>query len=183
MITLISETLGKGMDMDFAILLFVGGVIGFLGAFFSIHGRRQKDMGLDASHPEFLNLLDSCREEILIATDLDPSTFNDKRILEHLSLAHRKGCEIRVIFDNRANLYDVPRLVKLKNDGVVKIKKYARPLESHFVVVDGQHIRLDCHPFQQYEEKKAEGRVLFKTLELGRKYRHRFDQMWAEQAT
>lgn len=174
------QTLSKGIDMDFIILLIISILVGSFGAFFSIHGRRQKDKGLHESHPEFLNLIDSCREEMLITTDLDPSTFNDSRILEHLSESHKKGCEIKVIFDSRANLDDVPNFAKLQDEGVVKTKKHAWPLDMHFIVVDGKHVRLDSHPFRQYEEKEAEGRVLFKTLELGRKYRHRFDEMWTE---
>jgi len=172
------ETLGSGIDVDFLILLIVGGLVGSFCAFFSLHGARQKDVGYDKSHEEFTCLVDKARQEILIATDLDPNTFGSDRVLKHLSEAKNRGCSIRVVYDERAQIEDAPKLAKLQDRGVISIKKAEHELNMHFVVIDGQHVRLDSHPFQEFGKEETEGKVLMRTLELGRKYRRRFDEMW-----
>lgn len=174
---LILQTLGRGIDMELIILLIISGLIGALGAFFSLHGARQKDVGYDESHKEFLFLIEKAQHEILIATDLDSRTFDNDAVLHHLQEARKRGVDIRLIFDRRAKLSDVPKLAKLHESGVILTKRLGQCIDMHFVVIDGQHVRIDKHPFQQYEDG-AEGRVLLRTLELGRKYRHQFDVMW-----
>lgn len=174
--TSISET--RGIDVQLLLILFIGGFVGSLCAFLSLHGKKQKDVGYDESHEEFSFLLDRARNEVLIATDLDTNTFANDEVLDHLVEARNRGCDIRLLYDKRAKLEDVPKLAELHEKGVVATKKYPKALDVHFVVIDGQHVRLDRHPFRKYEEDGAEGRVILKTLELGRKYRHHFDVMW-----
>lgn len=165
--------------MAFLLLLIIGGLFGLFGALLSLHGKRIKDIGYPQSLQEFLLLISKARHEILIATDLDPTIFNNDLILTNLSEARRRGCDIRLVFDKRADLENAPKLAKLQDKGLITIKKHEQELDVHFVVIDGQHIRLDRHPFQQFEQE-GEGRVLLRTLELGRKYRHRFDEMWTQ---
>ena len=164
--------------MQFLLLLIVGVVIGALGALLSLHGVRKKDVGHEQAFKEFKCLINKGQHEILIATDLDPDCFNNHEFLDSLSQAKDRGCDIRILYDKRASLEGVPELAKLQKKGVVTIKKGEQEMDMHFAVIDGIHIRLDRHPFQQLGRTEAEGRVLTRTFELGRKYRHRFDQMW-----
>ena len=168
----------RGIDMELVLLLIIGGVIGFLGALLSLHGKVKKDVGYEQKHRELADLIERAKHEILIATDLDPYCFDNSEFLKCLSKAKYRGCNVKIVHDKRASLEDTPKLAKLQEKGVVSVKKYGKEIHTHFVVVDGQHVRLDRHQFQKYEQTKAQGRVLFRTLYLGRKYRRLFDEMW-----
>jgi len=121
--------------------------------------------GIYKDTPEnFARIFKKCREDLLIATDLDSELFGNHLVLGTIMELARNGITIKLIYSSEANLKKVPRIKRIIDEGYISARSYDGS-SDYFIVGDGWRYR-------------AHGYINDKSFEMARKFRAQFDQIW-----
>lgn len=139
---------------------------------------RDHDISLDKTIGDKLRelppIFEGAQRTIKIATDFDPSFFEDQRVINAFEKALTNGVKVEFISEG-----DPPQWYRKKEE--IKIKQVKR-LSSHLMVVDDHNIRLERpHPPGKFGADKRDVALIFKEFPLlGQRYSEEFDELWRQ---
>ncbi len=123
----------------------------------------------------FTKLVDRAQSRVCIVSgNLSHTFYNDAEVLETFRRAHGRGVEIEIIHGPNIN-ENSQAILRLNQEGIVRLYRFPERPKHHFVVVDEKHIRVEDF----HLEGQAERQAYFKnnTMYLAKKLTMRFAYM------
>jgi len=118
----------------------------------------------DDTPENFAKVFNKCREELLIAIDLNPEFFGNQIVLDTIMKLANRHTKIKLIYTSEENLRRVPVIKEMIDKGYISARLDDK-LDDYFIVGDGWYYR-------------THGYINGKSFEKARQLRDKFDKMW-----
>lgn len=155
-------------------LTFVGIIVGGV----LVRLSRDHDVSLDKTIGDKLRelppIFERAQRTIKIATDFDPSFFENQKVINALEKALTNGAKVEFLSEG-----DPPQWYREKEE--IEIKQVEK-LSCHLMVIDDHDIRLERpHEPRKFGAAKHDVALIFKDFPLlGQKYSKEFDNLWMQ---
>ena len=131
------------------------------------------------SQPLVLKAIAAARQEILVAA----YSFTSKPVSAALLEAHRRGVQVRVVADRKANQASYTATTFLANQGVPVRLNGNYPIHHHkFMVIDGRHLETGSFNYSKaaFERNAENVLVLWDVPAVAATYAGEWHRLWNE---